>query len=49
MQRQYAMRPQSAKDWDAQKATITTLYASHQLKDIIAIMEDQYKFKATCA
>lgn len=42
-------RPQSFQDWENQKARITNLYLSNELKDTMKIMEEQHGFKATYA
>lgn len=42
-------RPQSVHDWENQKAKITNLYLSNELKDAMKIMEQQHGFKATYA
>lgn len=47
--RQMLHRPQSAQDWENQKAKIAGLYESNELKDTVKIMEEQHGFKATYA
>lgn len=42
-------RPQSVQDWENQKARITNLYLSNELKDTMKIMQEQHGFKATYA
>lgn len=47
--RQNCLRPQSAQDWENQKAKIKNLYESNELKETMEVMEKQHSFKATYA
>lgn len=47
--RQIVHRPQSVQDWENQKAKITSLYESNELKATMKIMQEQHGFKATYA
>lgn len=45
--RQNFLRPQSAQDWENQKAKVKNLDESNELRETMKIMEEQHGFKAT--
>lgn len=47
--RRIYLRPQSAQDWENQKAKITNLSGFNELKNTMKVLEEQHCFKATYA
>ena len=42
-----ARRPENAQDWEPHKEIITNLYQRMELREVMKIMKDQYKFAPT--